>query len=133
MFASELVPWIEKRYSTSKNASGRAIIGFSHGGMAALYFALRHPEVFGNCAAYSPALHVGDRVAQYSEQTRLPVKIYLEAGTYEFWLYEPSLQLAQILLSKGYDGHFYSWHEYHTLGSWSAHLDNALTYFWPIE
>ena len=131
MFSNHLVSYIDKRYNTDPSPESRAIIGYSFGGIVSLFMTLRHHDVFGNCAAYSPALHSGDLVDQYINHPYFEAKFYLDAGTYEDWLYEPTLRLANDLSKKGYDGHFYSWPEYHSMGSWRAHLDNALTYFFP--
>ena len=51
--ASELVPWIDSRYSTLKKREGRAITGLSMGGHGALYLAFRNQEVFGMAGSMS--------------------------------------------------------------------------------
>lgn len=45
--AKELVDWIDARYKTIADRSGRAITGLSMGGHGALYLAFRHQDVFG--------------------------------------------------------------------------------------
>ncbi len=49
----ELMPVIDKKYSTSKNPSKRATFGISEGGNIALYIGMKHPETFGKIAAIS--------------------------------------------------------------------------------
>lgn len=133
MFTSKLVPFIDRKYSTSPYPKDRAISGFSFGGLVSLFITLKHHDIFGNCAAYSPALHSGDLVDQYISHPHFNAKIYLDAGTYEDWLFEPTLRLAIDLSQKGFDGHFYAWNEYHSLASWRAHFDNALIYFFSAQ
>jgi enterochelin esterase-like enzyme len=53
--ATELMPWVRAHYNVSKEATKIALGGFSAGGLAAPYVALRHPEVFGNVLSVSGA------------------------------------------------------------------------------
>jgi enterochelin esterase-like enzyme len=53
--AAELVPWIRTRYNVSKGAAKVVVGGFSAGGLAATYIALRHAEIFGNVLSGSGA------------------------------------------------------------------------------
>ncbi|HKR66249.1 MAG TPA: alpha/beta hydrolase-fold protein, partial [Thermoanaerobaculia bacterium] len=53
--ATELVPWVRAHYNVTKDATNVALGGFSAGGIAAPYVALRHPETFGNAMSISGA------------------------------------------------------------------------------
>jgi len=53
--AKELVPWIRSHYNVTKDAKQTVITGYSAGGLASTYVALRHPEVFGNVLSQSGA------------------------------------------------------------------------------
>ncbi len=53
--AKELVPWIRSHYNVTKDAKQTVITGYSAGGLASAYVALRHPEVFGNVLSQSGA------------------------------------------------------------------------------
>ena len=53
--ATELVPWIRKHYNVSKDATKVVVGGYSAGGLAAPYVAMRHPKVFGNVLSESGA------------------------------------------------------------------------------
>ena len=132
-FAEDLVPFIDGSYRTSKDRDDRAIAGLSLGGAAALAFLLDEAEVFSKCAAFSPAIFDMDTADRYRERKARKAQVYLDAGTYEYGLYESVRELADILWAKGYDGHFYGWHEGHYWSSWRAHLDIALEYFWPAS
>ena len=53
--ATELVPWIRAHYNVRKDAAKVVVGGYSAGGLAAPYVALRHPEIFGNVLSLSGA------------------------------------------------------------------------------
>ncbi|MFC1619797.1 alpha/beta hydrolase [Candidatus Neomarinimicrobiota bacterium] len=130
-FADDLVPFIDANYRTSTSRTDRAIAGLSLGGAAALTFLLAESDVFGKCAAYSPAIFDMATADLYREKKAPGAQVYLDAGTYEDGLYQSVRELADIMWAKGYEGHFYPWHEGHYWSSWQAHLDIALKYFWP--
>ena len=54
--AKELVPWIRSRYNVTRDPKQTVLTGYSAGGLASLYVALRHPEVFGNVLSNSGAV-----------------------------------------------------------------------------
>jgi enterochelin esterase-like enzyme len=53
--AQELMPWIRSHYNVTKDPKQTVITGYSAGGLASAYVALRHPEVFGNVLSQSGA------------------------------------------------------------------------------
>ncbi len=65
----ELVPLIDRSMPTMANRGGRAIAGFSMGGAAAVFQALRHPDRFSVAASLSGAfeapLREGDPYARH--------------------------------------------------------------------
>jgi S-formylglutathione hydrolase FrmB len=56
--ATELVNWIDSRYSTIKDRKGRAITGLSMGGHGALYLSLRHQDIFGAAGSMSGGVDI---------------------------------------------------------------------------
>jgi enterochelin esterase family protein len=132
MFVRELVPWVDTEYRTMAAPESRAVTGVSLGGLTALLFTIQHPEVFGNCGAYSPAIWFGDLIDQYQDSSVLPVRIYMDAGTYEPSIYNSASELQVILAGHGWDQNWQIWHEGHSWGAWRAHLDESLRYFWPL-
>jgi len=132
MFVQELVPWVDSKYRTMAKASDRAIVGVSLGGLTSLLFTLHHPQTFGNCGAYSPAIQLGDMIEQYQNSPVLPVKIYMDAGTYEATIYNSATDLEQIFGENVWNYKWRVWHEGHSWGSWRAHVDESLAYFWPL-
>jgi enterochelin esterase family protein len=53
--AKELVPWVRTKYNVTSKSTNTVVGGYSAGGLAAGYFALQHPEVFGNALIMSGA------------------------------------------------------------------------------
>lgn len=56
--SKELVGWIDQKYKTIKNRSGRAITGLSMGGHGALYLAFKHQDVFGAAGSMSGGVDI---------------------------------------------------------------------------
>ncbi len=54
MLVDELKPWLDRRYRTRPGRESTGIAGASLGGLASLYLALRHPDVFSRVASLSP-------------------------------------------------------------------------------
>jgi len=57
--ATTIKGFIDKNYRTLSSAEETAIIGSSHGGLAAFYIANACPEQFGKCVAMSPSFWIG--------------------------------------------------------------------------
>src|SRR5688572_3931621 len=53
--AKELVPWIRSHYNVTKDPKQTVVTGYSAGGLAAPFVALRHPQLFGNVLSQSGA------------------------------------------------------------------------------
>ena len=55
---NDLVNFMDTNYRTLTNKDGRAVIGFSQGGYAAVKFGLLHPDEFGVIASHSGLLYI---------------------------------------------------------------------------
>ncbi len=53
-----VVPFVDANYPSLQAPRGRMIMGSSHGGLAAFYSAMQHPDCFGYVAALSPSFWV---------------------------------------------------------------------------
>ncbi len=53
--AKELLPWVRSHYNVTKDPKQTVLTGYSAGGLASAYVALRQPEVFGNVLSQSGA------------------------------------------------------------------------------
>lgn len=84
--ATEVVPFIDRRYRTQPAPERRAQLGSSLGGLAALYGAIWHPRVFGGAAVLSPSVWWdGLAVIRFVGALRRkpPVRLWLDTGTRE--------------------------------------------------
>jgi enterochelin esterase-like enzyme len=118
--ARELVPFLRARYRITSAASLTGVAGYSRGGLAAAYVALRHPETFGLALAQSGAFwwEPGEReniyvepnwlTKQYLASPKLSIRFYLEAGLFEVDLQgaggdilETTRTLRDVLRAKG--------------------------------
>lgn len=59
--ASDLIADVESRFPARMDREGRAIVGVSMGGYAAIYYALKRPDLYVFAGALSPALDVPSR------------------------------------------------------------------------
>ncbi|WP_232680639.1 alpha/beta hydrolase family protein [Nocardioides sp. R-C-SC26] len=62
----ELVGWVDRRFRTVADRSGRAIVGISQGGFGSMSYAARHPARYGAVASFSGAVDI-----YYGEQCRI--------------------------------------------------------------
>jgi S-formylglutathione hydrolase FrmB len=62
----ELVSWVDQRYRTVRERSGRAVVGISQGGFGSMSYAARHPDLYGAAASFSGAVDIW-----HGEQCRL--------------------------------------------------------------
>ncbi|MCU7552736.1 esterase family protein [Chitinophagaceae bacterium LB-8] len=56
--SNELIKWVDSKYKTIKDRSGRAITGLSMGGHGALYLALKHQDIFGAAGSMSGGVDI---------------------------------------------------------------------------
>ena len=130
---TELMPYIDQRYRTSKDLMKRATLGASDGGNIALYLGVKKPDCFGRIAAQSsdviPAI---DSALRFGP--KLNLDFYLDIGTYDIAILIPMVHnLANLLQSKGYSFTFREIHEGHSWGNWKEHLRLPLIQFFPYS
>jgi predicted alpha/beta superfamily hydrolase len=58
---TDIVPWVEARYSARGDRDGRAVGGSSLGGLFAMHALLTRPDVFGRGLVFSPSVWWSDR------------------------------------------------------------------------
>ncbi|MBN2007713.1 esterase family protein [candidate division KSB1 bacterium] len=59
-FIQEFIPFIDKTYRTHPEKRYRGVSGLSMGGHGALMYAMRHPELFAGCAAFSAGIYTDE-------------------------------------------------------------------------
>ncbi|NER06218.1 MAG: esterase family protein, partial [Okeania sp. SIO3C4] len=62
MMIKEFIPHVEKQYRIRSQREFRAVSGLSMGGNGALMWAMRHPELFAACAAFSSAVFTDEEI-----------------------------------------------------------------------
>ena len=67
-FFQELMPHVEDQYRIRQNKRYRGIAGLSMGGFGTLVYALKHPDKFAACAAFSAALTVPEQAKDMNRQ-----------------------------------------------------------------
>ncbi|MBS2213314.1 esterase family protein [Carboxylicivirga mesophila] len=68
MFFEEFIPQVEKQYRIRSQKEFRAISGLSMGGNGSLLYAIRHPEMFGACAAFSAAVYTNEEMKHHLQE-----------------------------------------------------------------
>lgn len=69
MFIQEFIPHIDSTYRTRPERQFRGVSGLSMGGWGTLVFALRHPDVFAACAAFSAGVWTDDEILSMKQDT----------------------------------------------------------------
>jgi enterochelin esterase-like enzyme len=140
--AEELLPWLRKRYQFTSDARRSVVAGSSFGGLAATYTAFKNPSVFGNVLAQSGSywwwpdwMSAGIRITEdsgalireFSAAERLPLRFYLEVGTWEGdVMLEPNRRFRDVLRRKGYDVHYEERIGGHDYVRWRDSLSDGL-------
>lgn len=145
--ASELIPWVHANYNVTRDPDKTVLAGSSYGGIAATYAALRHPEVFGNVLCQSGSFfwapdhdfgegaitETGWLAKEFIKSPKLPIKFYMDAGLFEVdttgsggGILEPSRQMRDVLLAKGYEVHYRQFASGHDYLNWRGTFADGL-------
>jgi enterochelin esterase-like enzyme len=88
--ADELVPWLREHYEVTRNPQKTIIGGYSNGGAAAAFAAMRRPDLFGNVFSESGSFWEGHDTAkweflatQYDASPRRAIRFFIDAGLLE--------------------------------------------------
>jgi enterochelin esterase-like enzyme len=138
----ELLPWLHGRYQFTRDPRRSVVAGSSFGGLAATYTALENAALFGNVLAQSGSYwwwpewmstgiritdQAGTLIRQFEATSRLPVRFYLEVGTWEGdVMLEPNRRFRDVLLRKGYDVHYEERVGGHDYVRWRDSLSDGL-------
>jgi len=68
MFEKEFVPYIDRTYRTRPEKEFRAVSGLSMGGFGSLIYALRNPDMFASCVAFSAAVRNDEQVTEMGQE-----------------------------------------------------------------
>jgi predicted alpha/beta superfamily hydrolase len=127
-------PWVDKTYRTLPGKENTAIMGSSLGGIASVYIAQRHPDVFSKAGGVSSSFWWNQR--QFvAKPPRVPVKFYIDAGTKDDGLEDTAL-MREAMLAQGYRENddllfFKAEGGSHNEKSWASRVDKPLVWFFP--
>ena len=134
--AKELVPYVDARYRTRAERESRALLGASLGGVASVWTALRHPELFARVGGQSAAFQIDEervvaRLAALPESERAarPLRFYFDAGLYES-IYDVNRRVQVMLAAKGYPVTYRESPSGHNYTTWRERLADAYTALW---
>lgn len=134
--AHELVPYLDREYSTYQMGMSRGVIGDSLAATASLMATLKYPSIFGKAILQSP--FVDDDVLKAVEQFKNPsdISIYHIVGKGENKVVTmdksikdfltPNRKLHNLMLSKGFSTFYDEFDGNHTWKYWKPDLRRAL-------
>ncbi len=147
--AKELVGWVRANYNVSADPSQTVVSGFSLGGLAAAYCAMRHPEVLGNVLSQSGSFWYFDGWKQsadifernmftdsgwltrhFAKSPRLPLRFFLEVGMLEqgipISMVLENRRMHDVLVAKGYPVTYSEYNGGHSMLSWRGSVADGL-------
>lgn len=99
VLTKKIIPFIENTYSTIQNRNGRAIFGFSFGGLNATWLTIHYSKYFSFSAGFSPSFWVNNyQLIQEVQQSKSDTTFWIDIGTNEWNYYVPFINKA---LQKG--------------------------------
>ncbi len=138
---SELVPFIDVKYKTSKQAKDRVLAGISAGAHISLLTALKRSDVFLNAAGQSPTTteELFDALdSDYlNKHTNKELNLYFEVGRFDLidgginnYSYLYANQLLYKKIKKAGINHIFNvFNDGHQWASWRERVDEILIYF----
>jgi enterochelin esterase-like enzyme len=113
--SKELLPWVNYHCNVTRHPRKTIVGGYSAGGLAAAFVAMRRQDLFGNVLSQSGSFWDGNKdvkwewlATQYEANPKLPLTFFIEAGFLEDvakdgpTLLAANRRLARILESNGY-------------------------------
>ena len=83
-FKEVIIPYVESRYSVSKDRRARALAGLSMGGRHTQYVGVRNLDLFGSLGIFSAAMPIDDTPAFRDPDFNSKIDyLFLGAGTFE--------------------------------------------------
>ncbi|MDR1115042.1 MAG: esterase family protein [Tannerella sp.] len=150
--SKELVNYMDDRYKTRKDRSGRFVTGLSMGGHGGLWLGIRHQSVFGACGATSGGVDIRpfpgnwemkDALGAYNENSerwdnhtvvkqlhliKPELAIIIDCGTEDFF-YEVNETLHREMLYRNIKHDYISRPGAHNGNYWSNSIEYQLLFF----
>jgi predicted alpha/beta superfamily hydrolase len=131
-------PYVDRYYRTIPKRENTALMGSSLGGLISFYIGYRRSDIFSKVAALSSSFWWDEeamvRTVDFAT-TRVPIKIYIDAGTNSDGLAETT-DMRNALVEDGYlqgkDLYYYiAQGASHSEYWWAARIQIPLTYLFP--
>lgn len=143
--ACEVMTYVEKEFNISNKSEDNIIGGYSLGGLAASYTALKYPDIFGNVLSQS-GLYWYKRddyksedklwiINEFASIERLPIKFYINVGDIEpkISMIDTNVQFSEALKKLGYKVKFETFGSGHDYLCWGETLADGLKYLLGIN
>lgn len=129
---TQIIPFIDSNYSTIKSREGRALFGFSFGGLNATWQSIFYPDSFSFSAGFSPSYWVHDyQLIKDVKKVSKPTTFWFDIGTKEWNYYVPFIQQAKA--QGGTYGSSIFYYEVpngrHTLSDWKKRIAYPIVLF----
>jgi enterochelin esterase-like enzyme len=131
MMVSELVPRVGKEFRLLDRSDRRLIAGGSRGGQAAIDLALAHPETFGLCGAWAPAVAPQSVSELLLDRPAGAARFLLIRALYDQEWGPDAPALRDGLTALGARPRDAQVPEGHTLATWRGVIDDVLLEFFP--
>ncbi|HLZ15639.1 MAG TPA: alpha/beta hydrolase-fold protein, partial [Cyclobacteriaceae bacterium] len=132
-FVTELIPHVERQYPLIGEASQRAILGTSMGGLTSTYFAFTRPDVFGMAGIQSPAFWTKPQIYQLCSSPANPkMKISMTSGLINDTSKE-SRKMKDILAATSCEYHYREVNDGHSWGNWRNLIGGILIDFFAVK
>ena len=82
-FIQEFIPFIESNYRIRTEKRYRAVSGLSMGGYGSLIYALKHPDLFAACVAFSAAIYSQEEIIHFPDdrwKRIVSIRFHLSSG-----------------------------------------------------
>jgi len=128
----KIIPFIDMQYSTINNRKGRAVFGFSFGGLNATWLAIHYSDSFSFSAGFSPSFWVNDyQIIKEVHQLKDKTTFWFDIGTNEWNYYVPFIDVA--MQQGGIYGTSIFYYEVpngeHTIQHWKRRLSYPILVF----
>jgi enterochelin esterase-like enzyme len=122
----EVLPWAEAAYDVAREASRRAVFGFSNSAAFAMQMGLRHPGVFGRVLAFSP----GGANAAMNDGAKAEgaAAYYLLGGLLEPAFHAKAVAWAELFRPLGIRHVLHEPVAGHDWATWQLHFPDALAW-----
>ncbi len=127
-FAEEFIPHIEQKFPIHSDASHRAILGTSMGGLTSAYFAFTRPDLFSMAGIQSPAFWARPQIYSVCDNPGSKIKVSITSGVMND-ASEGSRKMKAILQNNACVYHYRENNEGHSWGNWRSLIDDILIDF----